>query len=89
MWGEKGGLMNSLLTVLVVGLLAGWLAGKIQKGKGFGIAGDLVIGILGSVFGTWLFGQLGFAIYGFAANLVAAVVGALVILFLLGAVARK
>jgi len=81
--------MNSLLTVLVVGLLAGWLAGKIQKGKGFGIAGDLVIGILGSVFGTWLFGQLGFAIYGFAANLVAAVVGALVILFLLGAVARK
>ena len=81
--------MNNLLTVLVVGLLAGWLAGKIQKGKGFGIAGDLVVGILGSVFGTWLFAQLGFAIYGFAANLVAAVVGALVILFLLGTIARK
>jgi len=81
--------MNSIVMVLVVGLLAGWLAGKIQKGKGFGVAGDLVIGILGSVFGTWLFGQLGFSTYGFAGNLVVAVVGALVILFLLGAVSKK
>jgi uncharacterized membrane protein YeaQ/YmgE (transglycosylase-associated protein family) len=81
--------MNSILMVLVVGLLAGWLAGKIQKGKGFGVAGDLVVGVLGSVFGTWLFGQLGFTAYGFAGNLVMAVVGALVILFLLGAVAKK
>ncbi len=81
--------MNSLITVVVVGLLAGWLAGKIQKGRGFGIAGNLVIGILGSVFGSWLFGQLGLAAYGFAGNLVVAVVGALVILFLLGAVAKR
>lgn len=81
--------MNSLMTVLVVGLLAGWLAGKIQKGKGFGLAGNLVVGILGSVFGTWLFAQLGLATYGFAGNLVTAVVGALVIIFLLGAVAKR
>lgn len=81
--------MNSMVMVLVVGLLAGWLAGKIQKGKGFGIAGDLVIGILGSVFGTWLFNQLGFSAYGFVGNLIVALVGALVILFLLGAVCKK
>ena len=81
--------MNSIVTVLVVGLLAGWPAGRIQKGRGFGLAGDLVIGILGSVFGTWLFGQLGFSAYGFAGNLVMAVVGALVILFLLGAVSKR
>ncbi len=81
--------MNSLVMVVVVGLLAGWLAGKIQKGKGFGIAGNLVIGILGSVFGTWLFNQLGLSPYGFAGNLIVAVVGALVILFLLSAVAKK
>jgi uncharacterized membrane protein YeaQ/YmgE (transglycosylase-associated protein family) len=80
---------GDLVTILVVGLLAGWLAGKIQKGKGFGIAGNLVIGVLGSVFGTWLFEQLGFAAYGFAGHLVEAVVGALVILFLLGAVAKR
>lgn len=81
--------MNGIVMVLVVGLLAGWLAGKIQKGRGFGIAGDLVIGIRGSVFGTWLFGQLGYSAYNFAGNLLMAVVGALVILFLLGAVAKK
>jgi len=81
--------MNSLLMLLVVGILAGWLAGKIQKGRGFGVAGDMVIGILGSVFGTWLFGQLGLTTYGFAGNLVTAVVGALAILFLLGAIAKK
>ena len=81
--------MNNLLTVLVVGLLAGWLAGKIQKGRGFGLAGNLVVGVLGSVFGTWLFAQLGLAAYGFAGSLVVAVVGALVILFLLGAVSKR
>ena len=81
--------MNHLLMVLVVGLVAGWLAGRIQKGRGFGIAGDLVIGILGSVFGTWLFAQLDLAVYGFVGNLVAALVGALVILFLLGAITKK
>jgi len=81
--------MNSIVMVLVVGLLAGWLAGKIKKGKGFGVAGDLVIGVLGSVFGTWLFEQLGLVTYGFAGNLVTAVIGALAILFLLGAVAKR
>jgi uncharacterized membrane protein YeaQ/YmgE (transglycosylase-associated protein family) len=81
--------MNRLVMTIVVGLLAGWLAGKIQKGKGLGVAGDLVIGILGSVLGTWLFGELGLTAYGFVGNLVMAVVGALVILFLLGIIAKN
>lgn len=81
--------MHNLVMVLVVGLLAGWLATTMQRKKSFGLAGNLVIGILGSVFGTWLFNQLGFDVYGFIANLVVAIVGALVILFLLGAVTQK
>ena len=81
--------MNNLVTVLAVGLLAGWLAGKIQKGHGFGIVGNLVIGVLGSVFGTWLFGEMGLPSYGFPGSLVVAVVGALVILYLLGTVIKK
>jgi uncharacterized membrane protein YeaQ/YmgE (transglycosylase-associated protein family) len=81
--------MNNLLTVIIVGVLAGWLAGKIQKGKGFGLIGNLVVGVLGSVFGSWLFWQLGFVSYGFIGNLVVAVVGALVILYLVGLLARK
>jgi uncharacterized membrane protein YeaQ/YmgE (transglycosylase-associated protein family) len=81
--------MNNLLMVIIVGILAGWLAGKIQKGRGFGVMGDLVIGVLGSVFGSWLFWQLGFVTYGFLGNVVVAVVGALVILYVFGLVARR
>lgn len=81
--------MNNLFMVIVVGILSGWLAGRIQKGKGFGLVGNLVVGILGSVFGNWLFWQLGFVTYGFIANVVVAVIGALVILWVVGLLARK
>jgi uncharacterized membrane protein YeaQ/YmgE (transglycosylase-associated protein family) len=81
--------MNNLLTVIIVGILAGWLAGKIQKGRGFGLVGDLVVGVLGSVFGSWLFWQLGFAAYGFVGNVVVAVIGALVILWLVGIIVKR
>jgi uncharacterized membrane protein YeaQ/YmgE (transglycosylase-associated protein family) len=50
---------ESLLVVLVVGLIAGWLAGQIVRGTGFGIVGDLLIGIGGAFIGSWLLPQLG------------------------------
>jgi uncharacterized membrane protein YeaQ/YmgE (transglycosylase-associated protein family) len=81
--------MHDLLMVILVGIVAGWLAGKIQKGRGFGLAGDLVIGVLGSVFGSWLFWQLGYFTYGFVGNVVVAVVGALVILYVVGLVVKR
>lgn len=81
--------MNNLLMVIIVGIVAGWLAGKIKKGRGFGLAGDLVIGVLGSVFGSWLFWQLGLYTYGFLGNVVVAVIGALVILYVVGLVVRR
>jgi len=81
--------MNNILMVIVVGILAGWLAGKIQKGRGFGLVGNLVIGVLGSVFGSWLFWQLGFITYGFLGNVAVAVVGALVILYVVGMIAKR
>jgi uncharacterized membrane protein YeaQ/YmgE (transglycosylase-associated protein family) len=80
--------MNNLLPVIIVGILAGWLAGTIQKGKGFGLVGNLVVGVLGSVFGSWLFWQLGFSAYGFIGNVVVAVIGALVILYVVGLLAK-
>ena len=48
-----------LIGTVLIGIAAGWLAGKIMKGGGFGMAGDLVLGILGSVVGRWIFGMLG------------------------------
>ena len=50
---------ESLLVILVVGLVAGWLAGKIVRGAGFGLIGDIVIGIVGAFIGDWLLPQIG------------------------------
>jgi uncharacterized membrane protein YeaQ/YmgE (transglycosylase-associated protein family) len=60
---RRGGKMNmssqGLLVVLFVGLVAGWLAGQIVRGTGFGIIGDLIVGILGAFIGSWLLPQMG------------------------------
>ena len=48
-----------LLAWIVVGLIAGWLAGKVMKGGGYGVLVDIILGILGGVLGGWVFGQLG------------------------------
>lgn len=50
---------HGLLWWILVGLVAGWLAGKIARGKGFGCIGDVVLGLIGSVIGGWIFTRLG------------------------------
>jgi uncharacterized membrane protein YeaQ/YmgE (transglycosylase-associated protein family) len=47
------------ITWIVVGLIAGWLAGQVMKGGGYGVLMDIILGILGGVFGGWIFGRLG------------------------------
>ena len=73
---------RGVIWFLVVGLIAGWVAGKIMQGSGFGLVGDLVVGILGAVLGGWLFSLVGIAAWGFVGSIVVAVVGALVLLYL-------
>ena len=68
-----------LLTVLT----AGWMAGIIMKGDGFGLAGDLVIGVLGALVGGFLFHVLGINAYGLLGSLVMATIGALMLVALL------
>jgi uncharacterized membrane protein YeaQ/YmgE (transglycosylase-associated protein family) len=65
------------------GLVAGWLAGLVMKGGGYGIAGDVVVGVLGAVLGGFLFGALGISAGGFAGSIIVATVGAVVMVFLL------
>jgi uncharacterized membrane protein YeaQ/YmgE (transglycosylase-associated protein family) len=50
---------ESLLVIIIVGLVAGWLAGKLVRGAGFGLIGDIVIGIIGALIGDWLLPRLG------------------------------
>ncbi len=69
---------------IVVGIIAGWAAGKIMKGRGFGLIGDLVVGVIGAFLGGWLFGLLHISIGGgIVGSLITALVGALVLLFVL------
>ena len=78
----------SILWFLVIGLIAGWLAGMITKGRGFGIFINLVVGVLGALLGGFLFGLLGLSVHGFIGSVVMAVVGAVVLLFLMGMIKR-
>ena len=74
----------SLLWIIVIGILAGFLAGKIMRGKGFGVLIDLLIGIVGSFIGSWVFGMLGvFPGFGLIGQLIVSLVGALILLFLI------
>ncbi len=80
---------QNLVLFLVVGVVAGFLAGKIMKGSGFGLVGDLVVGVLGAFIGAWVFGLLGLSVGGILGLLVAAIVGALLLLYLLRLVRRR
>ncbi|MGA8540476.1 MAG: GlsB/YeaQ/YmgE family stress response membrane protein [Terriglobales bacterium] len=75
--------MLYLLWVVLIGILAGWLAGQITKGRGLGLLGDLIVGILGSLLGSFIFGLLGIVAYSLLGRLVMAVVGAIVLLWLI------
>ena len=64
---------------IVIGLIAGWLAGKIARGAGYGCITDIILGLVGSVLGGWLFMKLGIFGGGFLVSLAAATVGAIII----------
>lgn len=77
-----------LIWTIVIGILAGWLAGQIVKGRGMGIVVDLIVGIIGSLLGGFVFGLLGLAAYGLIGRLVMAVVGAVLLLLLVRVIKR-
>lgn len=78
---------QSLLVILIVGIVAGFLAGKIVRGFGFGLIGDLVVGILGAFVGNWLLPQLQVHLgTGIIAEIANATIGAVLLLLLIGLV---
>ncbi len=75
---------ESLLVVIVVGIVAGWLAGRMMRGSGFGLIGDLIVGLLGALIGDWLLPRLNIHLgVGIVALAVNAVIGAIILLFIL------
>jgi len=78
--------MSHTVGVLLIGLVAGWLAGLIMKGRGFGFIGDIIVGMVGAVVGNWLFSALNVAAYGAIGAFVTALMGAVVLLGLISLV---
>jgi len=80
-----------LLTWLIVGLIAGVLASLVMGGTGYGLIGDIIIGIVGAFVGGWLFGQLGISspFGGLAGTIFVAFIGAVVLLFILRLIRRS
>lgn len=78
----------NLIIFLVIGALAGWLAGVIMKGRGFGIIGNIVVGILGSFLGGLLLPMVGLGMGGDFGGFITAVIGAVILLFIVGLIKK-
>jgi uncharacterized membrane protein YeaQ/YmgE (transglycosylase-associated protein family) len=82
--------IETLLIILLIGAIAGWLAGQIVQGTGFGLIADIVIGIIGAFIGNWLLPRLGLHLgVGIVAAIIAATIGAVVLLVLLSFFGRS
>lgn len=74
----------SLSIFLAIGAIAGWLAGILMKGAGFGVIANMVVGVIGAFVGGWLFGVLGLTVGGLIGAILMATAGAVLLLFVVG-----
>lgn len=81
--------MEGIIIWLIIGAIAGWLAGQIMKGGGFGLVGDIVLGIVGAVVAGWLLPRLGLYIGGgLLGDIINATIGAMLVIFVVRLVSR-
>ena len=79
----------SIIAALIIGGIAGWLAGLIVRGAGFGILGNIVVGIIGALLASWLLPQLGVSLgAGWVRDIINATIGAVIILVILSLIRR-
>src|SRR5204862_7518138 len=87
--GEPAMSLTGLIWFLLIGLIAGWLAGRVMRGGGYGIVGDMIVGVIGALLGGWLFGVLGIGVgLGIIGAIITAFVGAVILLAILRALRR-
>jgi uncharacterized membrane protein YeaQ/YmgE (transglycosylase-associated protein family) len=80
--------LTSLIIFLIIGLVAGWLAGVVWKGRGFGLVVNILIGVVGAFIGGWLFGRLVPGMGGLVSSIITAFVGAIILLFVVSLARR-
>ena len=75
-------MLSGLIWAVVIGLIAGWLAGKVMKGRGYGLLMDIVLGIVGGVIGRFVFGLLGLSSWNVIGSIIVSFVGAVILIWL-------
>ncbi len=80
--------LTALIWFLLIGLIAGWLAGRVVRGGGYGVIGDMIVGVIGALIGGWLFGRLGITAGGLIGAIITAFVGAVILILLLRLIRR-
>jgi uncharacterized membrane protein YeaQ/YmgE (transglycosylase-associated protein family) len=80
--------LTGLIIFLVVGAIAGWLAGMLMKGGGFSLIGNIIVGIIGSVVGGFAFGLFGIAAGGILGSIITATAGAVLLLFIISLIKK-
>ena len=75
-------MLNGLIGAIVIGLIAGWLAGKVMKGRGYGVLTDILLGMVGGVIGRFVFGLLGLGAWSLLGSIVISFVGAVILIWL-------
>lgn len=75
-------MFGDLIWWIVVGLIAGWLAGKVMKGGGYGVVMDIILGIAGAILGGWVFGLIGIHAGGLIGSIVVAFIGAVILVWI-------
>jgi uncharacterized membrane protein YeaQ/YmgE (transglycosylase-associated protein family) len=81
--------LTGLIWFLLIGLIAGWLAGKVMRGGGYGLVGDIIVGVIGALIGGWLFNVLGIGLgLGLIGSIITAFVGAVILLWVLRLIRR-
>ncbi len=78
----------NIVWFIIIGMVAGWLAGQIMKGGGFGVIGNIVVGVVGAFLGGMIFKLLGLAWGGLLGSLIVATIGAVVLIFLVRLIKR-
>jgi uncharacterized membrane protein YeaQ/YmgE (transglycosylase-associated protein family) len=81
--------VTAIVIILLIGAIAGWLAGKIVQGAGFGLIGNIVVGIVGAFIASWILPRIGIVIGGgFIGSIINATIGAVILLVILGLIRR-
>jgi len=80
--------LTSLIWFLLIGLIAGWLASQVMRGGGYGVIGDIIVGVIGALIGGWLFGALGISAGGLIGAIITAFIGAVILIALLRVIRR-